>query len=57
MCKASSQRRVEFLQRIQNTDANFSLRMHRIVLGEKGIKPVSTGITTHKRQQHQQRYR
>jgi hypothetical protein len=53
--KASSLRLVEFLQRMQSTDANFCLRMHRFVLGEKRIKLVSSGIATHKRQQHRQR--
>jgi hypothetical protein len=54
--RASILRRVEFFQRIQSTDANFCLRMHRLVLGERRIKLVSTGITAHTRRRHRQRY-
>ena len=43
-------RGIEFLQRIQSTDANFSLRMHKIVLGKASFKLFSTSITTHRRQ-------
>jgi hypothetical protein len=53
--KVISLRGIEFLQRVQSTDANFSLRTHRIVPDKTSLKLVSTGITTRKRQRHRQR--
>ena len=52
--RAISLRQMEFFQRVQSTVANFRLRMHRVVLGMKSFKLVSTGITTPKCQRLRQ---